>query len=146
MYTNEIIQVISGFIGTFFFGLLFNMRGKILVITSLGGLLSSLVFVILGNFSISEPIVFFIVAALISFYAELMARILKTPATSIATVSLIPLIPGGSLYQTMSSAFGGDFELFLGKAVDTLKLGFALALGIIITTAVSKFIFKKTKA
>ncbi len=145
MYINEITQVITGFIGTFFFGILFNMRGKHLLIASLGGFLSSLIFVVLGNFAISEPIIFFIVATLISFYAEVMARKLRTPATSIATVALIPLIPGSSLYHTMASAFEGDFELFLNKAVYTVKLAFALALGIIITTAISRFIFKKPK-
>ncbi|MBQ1965266.1 MAG: threonine/serine exporter family protein, partial [Clostridia bacterium] len=45
------------------------------------------------------------VAFSMSVYAGIMARVLKTPATTFITTSLIPLIPGGSLYYTMAYAF-----------------------------------------
>ena len=40
---------------------------------------------------------------------------MKTPRTTFWIVNLIPLIPGGSLYYTMSSAVGSDFELFMPR-------------------------------
>ncbi len=143
MNINDIIQIISGFIGTICFGILFNIRSKRLAATALGCLLCCIIFVILNKIIESEPINYFIVAATISLYSEIMARILKTPATPIVTTSLIPLIPGSSLYYTMASSFTGSFEVFLEKAVNTLKLASALALGIIIVTAVSQFLFSR---
>lgn len=145
MTSSEIIQIAAGFIGTLCFGILFNMRGKRLIAAAVGGLLSWGIFIILSYIIHSEPINYFIVAAVVSLYSEIMARVLKTPAAPVVTTSLIPLIPGGSLYYTMASAFESDFEMFLEKAVSTLKLACALALGIIIVTAISQFLFSRMK-
>lgn len=145
MTSSELIQIAAGLIGSLCFGILFNMRGKRLIAAAVGGLLSWGLFVILSHFILNEPINYFIVAAVVSLYSEIMARILKTPAAPIVTTSLIPLIPGGSLYYTMSSAFESNFTMFLEKAVSTLKLACALALGIIVVTAISQFLFKRVK-
>ena len=145
MTSSELIQIATGLIGSLCFGILFNMRGKRLIAAAVGGLLSWGLFVVLSHFILNEPINYFIVAAVVSLYSEIMARILKTPAAPIVTTSLIPLIPGGSLYYTMASAFESNFTMFLEKAVSTLKLACALALGIIVVTAISQFLFKRVK-
>lgn len=141
MSIGEILQILSGGIGTLAFGVLFNIRGRRLAVTALGGFLSWFLFVVLCNFISSEPLNYFIVAVAISFYAEIMARIVKTPTTTFITTALIPLIPGGSLYYTMAYAFHSDIERFLEKAIYTLQLASALALGIIIATTVSRIFF-----
>ncbi len=145
MTSSELIQIAAGLIGSLCFGILFNMRGKRLIAAAVGGLLSWGLFVVLSHFILNEPINYFIVAAVVSLYSEIMARILKTPAAPIVTTSLIPLIPGGSLYYTMASAFESNFTMFLEKAVSTLKLACALALGIIVVTAISQFLFRRAK-
>ena len=145
MTSSELIQIAAGLIGSLCFGILFNMRGKRLIAAAVGGLLSWGLFVVLSHFVSSEPINYFIVAAVVSLYSEIMARALKTPAAPVVTTSLIPLIPGGSLYYTMASAFESNFTTFLEKAVSTLKLACALALGIIVVTAISQVLFRRVK-
>jgi len=141
----EVIQLIAGFIGSLGFGILFNLRGKRLFAGAFGGLISWALFLFIGHFISSEATNYFIVAASMAFYSELMARILKTPASPIVTISLIPLIPGGSLYYTMSSVFESNFNHFFEKAIVTLKLACALALGIIVVSATVKVLFKTPK-
>lgn len=145
MTPQEIIQVLTGMIGSLCFGVLFNIRGKKLAAVAIGGFFSWSAFVILSYFIPSEPMNYFIVAAATALYAEIMARVLKTPATPLITTSLIPLIPGSALYYTMAYAFGNDMDVFLNKAVDTLKLAAALALGIIVVTALSHIFFPKRR-
>lgn len=145
MTSSELIQIATGLIGSLCFGILFNMRGKRLIAAAVGGLLSWGLFVVLSHFISNEPINYFIVAAVVSLYSEIMARALKTPAAPVVTTSLIPLIPGGSLYYTMASAFESNFTMFLEKAVSTLELACALALGIIVVTAISQFLFRSVK-
>lgn len=142
---TEIIQIITGFIGSLGFGILFNVRGKRLVMAAFGGFLSWTMFVILSRFIESEPINYFIVALIISLYAELMARRLKTPTTVFITTSLIPLIPGGSLYYTMVYAFKSDAVNFIEKGISTLLLASALALGIIVAATFTKLLTKAMK-
>ena len=133
----EILQILAGFAGSFGFALLFNIRGKRLWAAALGGLLSWTFFLLLGRVIPSDPVNYFIVALLLSFYAEIMARVLKTPTTTFITTSLVPLIPGGSLYYTMASAFESNMGRFLEKGIATLQMASALALGIIVAAAVT---------
>ena len=137
--TTEIIQIITGFVGSLCFGILFNLKGKRLLAGALGGLLSWAMFIILSQFITSDPLNYFFVAVLVSVYAEILAKAVKTPATPIITTALIPLIPGGSLYYTVASAFDSSFGVFSEKAIYTLKLAAALALGMIVVLAVWKF-------
>ena len=145
MIENAITQIITGYIGSFGFALLFNIRGKRLIVASLGGLISWSLFLVLNTLHLNDAVNYFLVALAVSIYAEIMARLLKTPTTTFITTSLIPLIPGSSLYYTMAYAFGGNIERFLEKAIYTLQLASALALGIILATTSAK-IFTKLKA
>ena len=71
------------------------------------------------------------VAILITIYSEIWARVLKTPATTILMPTVIPLIPGGSLYYAMDAALRHDAPEFILKAV-------ALAAGIMIVTSLRR--------
>lgn len=142
MITEPLIQLITGFIGSFCFGILFCLRGMRLVVSALGGFFSWAMYLLLGCFISSEALCYFLVAASISLYSEIMARLLRTPATPVITTALIPLIPGSSLYYTMAYAFESDWLHFWDKAVHTLKLASALAIGIISVTAAVQLIMR----
>ena len=58
---------------------------------------------------------FSVVAILITIYSEIWARILKTPATTVLMPTVIPLIPGGSLYYAMDAALRRDMPQFIVK-------------------------------
>lgn len=137
MGITEILQIVTGFLGSLFFGVLFNIRGIRLFWAALAGFFSWSLFLLLAYWIPSEPVRYFIVAVTVSVYAEVMARILKTPTTTFHMTALVPLIPGGSLYYTMASLFGGNLSTFVDKAIYTLELAVSLALGIVLVTAVS---------
>lgn len=139
MTKTEIIQIITGFLGSCGFAILFNIRGKRLAGAAIGGLLSWTLFVLLGNFLASEPLRYFIVSVTMSVYSEILARVLRTPTTTFIMTVLVPLIPGGSLYYTMSHALSGEWSDFSGRALYTAQLAVALALGIVLTAAVMRF-------
>ena len=142
MINNEIMQIFAAFIGSFGFAILYNIRGKKLAFAALAGLLSWSLFLILEFMVESEPIRYFIVSAATTLYSEIMARVLKTPTTTFITTALIPLIPGGSLYYTMANAFEGNLESFVSNGIITLKLAMALALGVVVVTAIVNLLNK----
>ncbi len=132
MNQTEILQILTGLIGATGFAILYNIRGKRLAFAALGGGLSWLFYLLLHRLFANEVLCYFLVSTLLAIYAEVMARTLKTPTTTFITTSLIPLVPGGSLYYTMTYAFSGQGEAFLEKGVHTLGLAGALAFGIIL--------------
>ena len=142
---TEIIQVLSGTVGTFGFAILFNIRDRRLVFATVGGFLSWTLYIIFNYITDSEVLSYLLVAFLITAYAEVMARALKTPTTTFIMASLIPLIPGASLYYTMRYGFSGEGDVFLGKAIYTLELASAIALGVILASAAAKIVKKARK-
>ena len=140
-----LIQVLSGTVGALGFSILFNIRGQRLLVSAIGGFLSWTAYLLFEYLTGSEVLSYFIVAVLITAYAEWMARVVKTPTTTFIMAALVPLIPGASLYYTMRSALLGDFEIFGSRAVYTLELAAALALGVIVASALSKAIFSAVK-
>ena len=142
MTMTQFIQIIAGGIGSFGFACLFHIRGKRLLVATLGGVLSWFLFVILSYFIKTDAINYFVVSFAISLFAETMARVMKTPTTTFITTSLVPLIPGGSLYYTMAYAFHQKADSFITKGVATLSLAAALALGIIFATTLTKLVMK----
>lgn len=136
MTAHQIIQIVTGTVGSLGFALLFNLRGRRLVMAALGGFMSWTLFMIFNLFITNDPFNYFLVAIMMSLYAEIMARVLKSPTTTFITTSLIPLIPGGFLYQTMAFALEKNLEKFIETATYTLQLAAALALGIIVVTTI----------
>ena len=140
---KEFIMIITGLLGSAGFALLYNIRGTRLVFAALGGLLSVVFYIGFGLFVDNEILNYFICSLAVSLYAEIMARVLKTPTTTFIITGLIPLIPGSSLYYTMTGAFSGDLNSFIEKGLYTLGLAGALAAGIIVTLGIAKVVFRK---
>ncbi len=138
-----IIQIISAFFGTLAFGLVFNIRGKKLLLVSLGGMCAWGLFLLLGIFIESEPLRYLIVAIFSTAYSEILARLLKTPATTFCIVTLISLVPGSALYYTTTNALSGNLDGFLSHFIYTAELAIALSIGIIITTSLFRHFPKR---
>ena len=140
MSVTEFIQILAAMIGTLAFAVLFNIRGIKLLTVALGGGFGWALLLLLSRAIASEALCYFIVALTISLYAEVMARALKSPATVFIAPCLIPMVPGASLYYTMSHALNNNFEGFLERGLLTVKIAAALAIGIIVSTVVMRFV------
>lgn len=136
----DLIQIFTGFLGSLGFGILFHIRGRNLLVASLGGLMSWTVFLLLEPLLPDEAMRYFLASAAVTIYAEVFARVLKTPTTTFLVPSLIPLIPGGALYYTMNYALNEQWPIFAAKAVYTLELALALALGILAATTLTRMV------
>ena len=139
-FSDALLQVVMAFFGTIGFGMLFRSRGKKLLLAGLGGMLAWALFLVLGRWIESEPIRYFIVSVVISIYAEILARICKTPAGTFGILSLVPLVPGGGLYYSADYALSGDMQAFAVKALSTLSLTAMLSVGIVLVAAFAKFL------
>ena len=132
---RELIQLLTAFISSFGFSLLFGLRKRYLITASLGGLLATGIYLLCqlwtGNLFLSN----LLAAAASVLYAELLAHLLKCPATLFITPAILPLVPGGSLYYTMSYAVRGDTVQAKEFGMNTLQAALAIAVGISIVLA-----------
>lgn len=137
---DAIIQIIMGGLGTLGFNILFHIRGRKLLLATLGGVISWTVFLAAGPVLPSESARYFLAAAIITVYGEILARVEKTPTTTFLVPSAVPLIPGSALYYTMNYALNRQWTAFGAQALYTLELAVSLALGIIAVTTLSRLL------
>ena len=90
--------------------------------------------------SFSPPL---LAAAFALSYSEIMAKALKTPATLFVVPAIIPLVPGGSLYYTMSYAVQRDMANARVYGTRTLESALAIAAGISFVLAVRELRTKR---
>jgi len=138
---DAIVQILMGTLGTLGFNILFNIRGRKLLLATLGGFISWSVFLALEPILPSEAMRYLVAAATVTVYGEVLARLEKTPTTTFLVPSIIPLIPGSALYYTMNYALNEQWSRFADQAFYTLQLALGLAVGIIAVTTAVRLIY-----
>ena len=135
---NTLIQILAAFAGTIGYGALFNVRGKKLLLAALGGMGGWILFLALNTFVSNEIICCFIVALVTSTYSEILARALKTPASTFYIATLIPLIPGSALYYSIDAAVNKNMAEFIFHITRTVGIAAALSAGIVVVNTIAR--------
>lgn len=140
-----IINSLYAFIATFGFCILFNIRGKNLFYTSLGGGVTWFFYLYADHFSSSNIFALFIASIVAGIYSEIMARVLKSPVTTFSICAIIPLVPGGGMYNTMLQLIQGNVNNSLTTGLATLSSAGAIAVGILLASSFTKLMLFFTK-
>ena len=133
---SNLIQLITALTGSFGFAMLFNVRRSKLIPAALGGGLAWGIYLLVNLFTDVDVLCYFIAAVILTFYAEIFARIKKAPTTIFLVSGAIPLFPGGFLYQTMRYAVMGEWKKFFHEGLNTLLIALAIAVGMLVTMTV----------
>ncbi len=78
----------------------------------------------------------------VAIASELLALLIKNPATVYLLPGLLPLVPGGGMFQTMRAAVSGNMDTALSLGYATLGAAGAIALGIAIASSIARFLPK----
>ncbi len=123
------------------FGVFFNLRDAKLWTAAIGGGIGWLFFLL------AEPggdlIQYCAASAAITLYAEVIARVQRAPVTVYLAPSLIPLVPGGRIYEAMLHALGGENDLFLSVGLHALTITGALTLGIVTVSSLMRLVYAR---
>lgn len=131
------VQTIAATTGSLAFGIVYKVKAKRLPVVAIGGgigwFLYSMFFEMSGNVFLSN------VAASIfaTGFSEVMARKLKAPVVVFLLPCLIPLVPGGGLYYTMSLAVLRNMAQARNYLVSTVEAAFGIAAGVIVVSVLS---------
>ena len=136
------MQLVTAFLGSLGFALLFQVRRDRLLPASLGGLLAWGVYLLMGLAVQQDVVRYFVASVVLTVYGEILARIAKCPATLFIVTASIPLIPGGSLYRTMQYFMLNDLEAFSRQGLTTVLLAVAIAVGMLFPTAIFQLLHR----
>lgn len=129
-----IIQFVGCFIGCTGFCIYFNIHGPGGLLCALGGVLAWVAYCAALHVSGSDLAGYFWAAITASTYSEIMARIRKYPAISYLVISIFPLIPGASVYYTMTYAVRGDMTSFADSGMHTIAIAGVIAVGVLLVS------------
>lgn len=129
-----LLPCLYSFVACAAYCLCMNLRGPKMLSASWGGALGWLVYLAFG-FTGNDIFQYFTGALAVSVYAEIMARVHKTPVTGLLLVSLLPMFPGGGIYHTMEYAVSGDMNAFLDTGLHTFGIAGTLAMGVLLVSS-----------
>ena len=128
------VQLFACLIGCIGFSFIFNIHGPGILLCALGGVLAWAAYMIVIALGGTEFSGYLWAAIFSSAYSEVMARIRKYPAISYLVVSIFPLIPGASVYYTMTYAVTGDMANFASAGMRTIGIAGSIAVGILLVS------------
>lgn len=116
----------------------FNLRGRKLWSAAIGGGVGWIFFLLAKP--CGDLTQYFIASVAFTLYAEIMARIQRAPVTIYLVPSLIPLVPGGLIYEAMLHALNSENELFLSVGLHSLTITGSLVLGIVTVSSLMRML------
>lgn len=135
----------SSFLASLGFGILFNIKGKNLILAGIGGAIGGMVYKLVLFLGGSEMIAMFSGSVVFSLYSEILARVCKTPVTTFIICALIPLVPGGGMYRTMQQAIAGNIDKALAIGLNTISIAGVLVLGILLVSTLMRAFYHMQK-
>ncbi len=144
MIQKYIIQVIAAGLGAGGYSILFNIRRDKLLYASAGGSLAWIIYILASQFITTNAFITnMLAAAFATLYSEMLARIKKAPTTVFLIPSIMPMIPGGGLFYTMSAVISNDTVLFEKYFVTTIETALGISIGIMFMSLIGVRIVKK---
>ena len=134
------IQLLGCFIGCWGFSVLFNIHGPGMLLCTLGGVITWLVYLLLLDMGHDDITAYLLATIIAAVYAEVMARIRKCPAIAYLVVSIFPLIPGASVYYTMNYAVRGEMASFADQGMHTIAIAGIMAVGMLLVSTTMRLI------
>ncbi|MGL5054509.1 MAG: threonine/serine exporter family protein [Fusobacteriaceae bacterium] len=131
-----IIKSISSIFVSYFFGVMFNVRGKKIILAAIAGGVTWFIYDFTVYLGQSETIAYFISAICLTVYAEVVARLSKATVTTFLIVGLIPTVPGGGIYYTLFHLLNKNTAKATEVGLKTLMLTGALAFGILFVSSI----------
>lgn len=83
---------------------------------------------------------YFFGALIVAILSEVLARVQKKPATIYLVPGLLPLVPGGGMFETMEATVKGNLEEALLMGFSTLTCAGAIALAIALATSGNRIV------
>lgn len=140
-----IVQLLFAFFGSIGFAISFKVKGRHIILAGFGGFATWGVYLIANHFFNDMFMSNLIGAIFAAFFAEIMARFYKTPATIFLSIAAINLVPGGRLYYAMYGVINKDENMATINGEAAAIIAFAIAIGFVVVTIINRYIFRITR-
>jgi len=136
-----IIRALAAGIASASFSVLFQVRGRNIILAGMNGGIGYFVYLLMG--SRGDFLSLLLASGAMTLCSEVTARIKHSPATLFLVPGLIPIVPGGGIYNCVLEALEGNIGEAVLTCYTTLLEAGAIAVGIIVASSLLKLISVK---
>lgn len=137
-----IVQLITSFIASAAFAVLFSAPKKSLLLCGLSGMLSWAAYILLKT---EMDAMFSIVASsfIVGIVGQICARYQKKPVIIFSVAGIIPLVPGGLAYDAMRRFVENNYSEAVQLAAGAFLMSGSIAIGLILSEVLNQIITRK---
>lgn len=141
LFIELLFESVCAFLATISFSIMFITPKREIFYCGIVGLVGWVIYSIAFKFGTSSAISNFYGALAISYLSRFFAVIRKTPISVFITSGIITLVPGGGIYNTVLNIIMSNNQKASYYGIETIKIAFAIALGIVFVLAMPNFMF-----
>lgn len=138
--SNMVFLIGAAIVGSLGFGINMKIKMPHVIYAAIAGGVTYYIYLIAFQACENHFISNFLAAVFVSLFAEIMARMNKTPTTIFLTSGAICLIPGGRLYYAMYAIINNDESAFIENGEIALIIALAIASGFMAVTVIMKLL------
>ncbi|MEH7109983.1 threonine/serine exporter family protein [Bacillus sp. JJ1764] len=131
-------QMVTSFIATGAFGILFNAPKKTLIKCGLIGMGGWVLYYILEDFTNNAVLATLAATIFIAVLSQQLAKFYKTPVIIFSVAGIIPLVPGGMAYDAMRNFVENDYNAAIALAAKVLMLAGVIAFGLVFSEVINQ--------
>lgn len=136
-------QIMTSFLASAAFGVLFNVPRNTLIKCGLTGMVGWMFYYILETHHFNLVFATLIGAFWVAIISQFFARRYKTPIIIFSVCGIIPLVPGGTAYDAMRHFVMNDYSTAIALAAKVLLMSGAIAIGLVVSEVLNQ-LFRQT--
>ncbi|MEI7883869.1 MAG: threonine/serine exporter family protein [Clostridia bacterium] len=141
MWFNLLRAFVLCFLAAYFFAPVLSTPKRSAPIAAIIGAFGYLVFLIVPLYFAGGKITaYFFATTVMMILSELSAYTLKMPSTIFITVAVVPIVPGGGLYNTMFFMVQGKYSQMQATGFETFYIICVMAIAIALSSSLSKLV------
>ena len=140
--TDIVIRIIFGTLATFGFAIIFRLKPSHWLYATLAGFGACITYFAFTELFNSVFLPNALAALVCALLSELFARFCKAPSTVFLLPGCIALVPGATLYYSMSNLLNSDYSSAAQNLLVTAEVGVAIGGGIIVASLIKIIVFR----
>lgn len=139
-------QVVTAFIATAGFGIIFNVPKRTLLQCGFAGAIGWIAYFLLVRFQFDQVFATFIASLIVAIISHIFAKMYKTPMIIYSVAGIIPLVPGGLAYRAMRQIVLHDYTKAIEFASVAFMISGAIAMGLVFSEVLNQMFVKKVRS
>ncbi|WP_407936236.1 threonine/serine exporter family protein [Litchfieldia alkalitelluris] len=137
-----IAQLITSFIASAAFGIIFNAPKNSLIKCGFVGMVGWVLYYYLVELNVDYVFATISASFVIAIFSHIFAKIYKTPMIIFSVAGIIPLVPGGLAYDAMRNFVENDYSEALPLAARAFMISGSIAIGLVFSEVINQVVRK----